>query len=165
MTTQLLPSVATNEALEHIEIVELATATTFAMICGTEPTSFLADSPRVPYEGVVGIISVVGDVAWSIMVCLPRQTAEAVAMIFTGMEVGFDSPDMGGVVAELANVIAGDIVARLDAEGLRAEMSLPMVARGSDIELLDQAKLPAARYSFSLPEGGFDVKLTVGKGR
>ena len=46
------------------------------------------------------------------MLGLPRQTASNLVLAFAGCEIDFDSPDMGDAVGELANILAGDFVAR-----------------------------------------------------
>lgn len=144
-----------------IEAVKRATLATFAMIVGEEP-SYEGDGDRHPKcDGLVGIISFTGDVPWSLMLGLPRETAMALAVKFTGMEVDFDSPDMGDIVGELANILAGDATAQLDAVGITVQMSVPTAARGSDLEMLLPGGLPSVRLNFSSSEGDFWVKVVT----
>src|SRR5207244_10134077 len=110
-------------------------------------------------DGVVGIISFMGGLSWSLMLGLPRETATALALAFAGFEIPFDSADMGDVVGELANVLAGGVSARLDTAGVAAQMSLPTVARGSDVELLLPGGLPSQRLPFASARGQFWVKV------
>jgi CheY-specific phosphatase CheX len=111
-------------------------------------------------DGVVGIISFVGDVTWLLMLVLPKTSAQAIAFKFTNFEVAYDSPDMGDVVGELSNVLAGDIVARLSAEGIKVAMSLPTIMRGHDVEPLLPRGLPSLKMHYTIPDGG-DVFLKL----
>jgi CheY-specific phosphatase CheX len=68
-----------------------------------------------PGDGVYGIISFVGDPCWSFMLGLPRETAAALVERFTGGAVDPESADMADAIGEVANIISGDLVARLEA--------------------------------------------------
>jgi CheY-specific phosphatase CheX len=148
-------------AFEHWECAAEATAGSFAMICGDEPEWHVEGAAAQSYDGIVAVISIVGDVAWVVMLCLPRDTANAIARRFAGYDIAFDSPDMGDAVGEMVNVIAGDLLARLEAVGVKAEMSLPTVARGTDIEPVQHGRMQTMRIGFASAEGAFDVKLAV----
>src|SRR5688572_13568276 len=82
---------------------------------------------------IVGLLSFAGDVAYSFAVILPEKTAPNLARDFAGMELTFDHPDMLYVAGELANLIAGDLVARMEACHIHTRMSLPSLSRGTDI--------------------------------
>lgn len=141
----------------HRDAFTDATVGTLSMFCGGGPT-LEAEEPLPGYfDGVVGVMSLVGDVSWSLMLCLPRETATALAEQFAGFAIDYDSDDMGDVVGELVNVLSGDVAARLETAGVRAELSLPTVARGSDFRLLfpEAASLLTARFASSI--GGFWV--------
>ena len=101
----------------------------FNTILGSEPKFDGDDSDKKIGDGVVGIISFVGDVTWLLMLAIPRKSAEAISLQFTGFEVDYESPEMGDVVGELANVLAGDIVARFARQNTKIGMSLPKIGR------------------------------------
>ncbi|MCS6861883.1 MAG: chemotaxis protein CheX [Abditibacteriales bacterium] len=167
MTTSVVVSTSVSEhgtvPATLVEAVQRATVATFSMICGEEPSYIGDGNDRPKYDGLVGIISFTGDVPWSLMLGLPRETAMALAVKFTGMEIDFDSPDMGDVVGELANILAGDATAQLDAVGVTVQMSVPTAARGSDLEMLLPGGLPSVRLNFSSPDGNFWVKVVTAK--
>jgi CheY-specific phosphatase CheX len=143
------------------DCVKQAVDSTFAMICGDDLKYIGCNGVVEASEsvnGVIGIISLVGDVTWSLVVGLPKETACAMAVKFAGFEIPYDSDDMGDVVAELANVLAGDVSARLDEVGVTASMSLPTAIRGSDVDMM--AGGAASRYMhYSSLEGPFYVKV------
>jgi len=113
--------------------------------------------------GVVGIISFLGDICWTFSVILPEATAPVLINKFTGFEIPFDSPDMGDVVGELANVVAGEIVAKLEAQKIKVQMSLPVIARGHDVEVMTSVAKPQARLEFQSEAGVFWCKLVGAK--
>jgi CheY-specific phosphatase CheX len=155
-STAFPPVVATGarEALE----------TSLASILGAPPTCTASDDCPGSGSGVLGIISFVGDVPWTFILLLPQPTAVALARRFAGFDIAYEGPDMPDVVGELANVIAGEVVARLERKGIKARMSLPSVLRGQDIELTSVHGGPWARFFYRCPQGEFTVALASAKG-
>ncbi|HKI31564.1 MAG TPA: chemotaxis protein CheX [Gemmataceae bacterium] len=143
--------------------VRAAVQSTFASICGGSLTLAPEPNPVAGGPGLVGIISFLGDVNWSFALGLPRDTVTALAARFAGFDIPFDSADMCDVVGELANVVAGDIVAQLDARRLKAQMSLPMVARGSDLEVESPGNMASLRVACRSPQGPFWYRLAAAR--
>ena len=114
-------------------------------------------------EGIVGIISLVGDLSWSVSLGLPKTTAVNMAKVFAGFDIAYDSEDMDDVTGELINVLAGDIVAQLDAVGTSVDMSLPTVARGNQMEVHVPDRLPRIQLHYTSDDGDFAISLTSGK--
>jgi len=159
MLTQAPPTPSTAFPPVLSSVVRDAAIAFFGSYCGMEPCE-QADAPAEQSgPGIMGVISFFGDPVWSLSLVLPETTAVAASKSFTGMDIPFDSPDMGDLVGEMANVMAGDIVARLDAEGITAQMSLPTVARGHDVELLAPSNACTARIKFVSPTGDFWFRL------
>jgi chemotaxis protein CheX len=113
--------------------------------------------------GIIGVISLISQDAWSMMVGLPRDTAIAFAKQFTGNDITYDSRDMGDVVGELANIIAGHAAGRMETAGMKASLSLPIIARGNGITVPRQYELPSVCMGFECPQGGFWVRITSAK--
>ena len=152
-----------NESSRLVDSLDAAVGATFSAILGGWP-SFVAsveDSTRCPR--MVGIIAVIGDVSWSLSLGFPPETAARMAEKFAGFEIEYDSEDMGDVIGELANVLAGDVVAKLDELGIKVGMSLPTVARVSDLHLLEPSAVQSLRFRYSSTEGEFVVGLAMGK--
>lgn len=141
------------------DLVKKSVLETFGSICGMEPDYKGKMDGESPCEAVVGIISLVGVESWSIMVGLPRGTASVMAEKFAGFEIPFESEDMGDAVGELTNILAGDVCARFDEEGIKTDLSLPTITRGSDLELLSPRKQSSTSLEFALPEGRFWITL------
>ena len=151
-----MPSVLTDVSRDSILSI-------FNTIFGAEPKFDGKDNEGKVGEGVVGIISFMGDVNYIIMLALPKDSAIAMASKFCGFDIDYDSPDMSDVVGELANVLAGDIVARMSKEELKVTMSLPTIMRGHDVEPLLPRGLPLEKLSFSMAEGNFMLKVAGAK--
>ncbi len=135
----------------------------FNTIFGAEPKLESDVDGKNLGDGVVGIISFMGDANYIIMLALPKNSAIAMASKFCGFDIDYDSPDMGDVVGELSNVLAGDIIARMNKEGLKITMSLPTIMRGHDVEPLLPRGLPLEKLGFSMEEGAFMLKIAGAK--
>ncbi len=115
------------------------------------------------YDGIIGIISFVGDYTWSMVLGLPHRSAEPIAKMFAGFEIPFDSPDMGDVVGELTNVLAGVISGELESSNLKVHMSLPTIAIGKDFQMSLPENLTSQRIHFITENNDFWIKLIVAK--
>ncbi|PIR01075.1 MAG: hypothetical protein COV66_04455 [Nitrospinae bacterium CG11_big_fil_rev_8_21_14_0_20_45_15] len=144
---------------ELSDCVKDSVASVFNMIMGEEPSFDGSDDSKKVGEGVVGTISFTGDITWLLMLTLPRSSAEKIALKFVGIEIPYDCEDMGGVVAELANCLAGDIVARLSALGIKTAMSLPTMMRGIDVEPILPRNTPSCKQHFTMAEGEMLLKI------
>jgi chemotaxis protein CheX len=147
-----------------VDLIRESTMATFRTICGGEAEFIgLRDMKQDPI-GVQGIIAVVGDLSWSVSLAFPQKTAEALAPQFAGFEIAYDTPDMNDMIGEIANVLAGDVVARLDAQGHDVRMSLPTVARGQNLHVHQPGAVLNVCLFFHIPQGSMSVGLSIGKG-
>lgn len=135
----------------------------FAQYCGLDLAEHKNAVAEAPCPGIMGVISFFGDPVWSFAIVLPETTAVFAAKKFAGFDIPFGSADMGDMVGEMANVIAGDICARLDARGIKAQMSLPTMARGHDVELLPPSDACTSRMALTSTNGNCWFKLVKAK--
>lgn len=160
------PPIAEREAempVVLVEQTERSVSDAFEKICGcpiTVDDSLTGGEDRIR---IVGIISFVGDLMWSLALILPHDSAEATAQKFAGFEIPFDSADMGDVVGELINVLAGVLCGNLEAAGVKSQMSLPTVARGDAFELMRPDNLVSKRSYFTAGPIDFMVDITAMK--
>jgi chemotaxis protein CheX len=158
-------TVTTNSATStHLDLLRESTQATFLTICGAEAEYVGTCVAGHDTTGVQGIIAVVGDLSWSLSLAFSPETAEALALQFAGFEIAYDSADMNDMIGEIANVLAGDVVARLDAQGHNVKMSLPTVARGRDLHVHQPGAVLNEVLCFRLPQGSMAVGLSIGKG-
>lgn len=146
-----------------LEQTEKSIIESFEKICGSITVEENGFGENEHFPKIVGIISFVGDLTWSLTMVLPSNSAEVLAHKFAGFEIPFDSIDMGDVVGELANVVAGVLCGNLESAGLKSQMSLPTVARGSDFEQLMSENLISHHLHFTTAESHFWVKIIMAK--
>ena len=154
-------SATLSEAL--VKCVHDAIIGTCSSILGAAPAR--EPGAEVPHQGpaLIGVISFTGSMTWTCMMGLPQATVCPVVEKFAGFPLEFEAPEMGDAVGELLNVIAGDMVARLDSAGIKAQMSLPTTARGNNVEMMLPAGIASRVLLYNSPLGSFWVKLATGK--
>lgn len=144
----------TLQRLTHGECVPQAAVDILNMTCQASALQDPAVDEAVLNNGaMLVVISLVGDVNWSVFLGIPRDTAVQLAAKFAGFEIPFDSPDMGDAVGELGNIFGGDVKAKLDAKGVRVELSLPSVTRGEALHMLFPTDSPVAQCTFTTSAG------------
>ncbi|AWM37285.1 hypothetical protein GobsT_47670 [Gemmata obscuriglobus] len=144
------------------EAVEGAAATFFSGSCGLTHVPDAQIDDAVDQAGIMSTISFVGDIQWAFALAFPEEAAVGLARTFAGFDIPFDSVDMGDVIGEIVNVIAGDVVGRLAKQKIEARMSLPTTVRGSNVSMMMPTDAPATRFVFSGPAGTcwFDLVAT-----
>jgi len=152
----------TEVSFEHADCVKQAASDVFSMTCGVGMTE-IADNGSENANGVlIAVISIIGDVDWTIYLGLPRVTAESVALKFAGFEIPFDSEDMGDAVGEMANILAGQVKSLLDSRGVTCEISLPSVMRADSVKVLMQKETSTIRSYFETELGNLWTGVVVG---
>ena len=147
------------------DAVRAAVEQTYSAIAGEKPVR-QPDGSHALCPCVAGIISFVGQSPWTLSWFLTEDTAPAIAQKFTGMDIPFDSGDMGDVVGELVNVLAGEVVAQLDRRKITAQMSLPTVVRGSPLELMPEKGTDDLQLDYTSSQGTFWLRLmSASKGK
>lgn len=150
--------------IQHLDCVTLAATGIISSTCGLDPQPVEEREEDVNGESLIlGVISLMGDVEWSLFLGLPTATATAFAAKFAGFEIPFDSPDMGDAVGELTNIFAGQVKTLLDGRGVKANISLPSVLRAEHIKVLIQRDSTSKRLCFETPVGRFWTGILVGK--
>lgn len=116
-----------------------------------------------PCDGLFAIMGFFGDFNWTYTLILPRTTAPGMVEAFAGFSIPYPHPDMGDVVGELANVLAGEVIATLSARKIKIRMGLPTVARGTDVEFLVAEDTPTRDIGFSSAAGPFSFRLMLAR--
>lgn len=152
------------ETLPHSDAVDEAVKEILMMACGTVAEPCEDKGTDMLVDGVIiSVISVMGDVDWSIFLGLPRDTAEALSQAFCGFEIPFDSEDMGDAVGEVTNILAGNVKQILDKRGVEVEISLPSVMRANGLEVLVGRGSSATKNCFESQVGYFWTGVVAGK--
>ncbi len=134
---------------ELVEKVEESVLNTFGSIIGEELEYIEYENGDKPLNGIIGNIAVFNtEHTLSLMLAIPKDTALYFSEVFIGMELPFESDDMGDLVGEISNILAGDVAANVEKVGFRGQSSLPTATRGSDLTLFMPNKPPTKKMKF-----------------
>lgn len=148
------------------EAVKESVINTFGSICGDAPIFIEKMETQGPLNGIIGNIAVFNpDLTFSLMMAIPKATALKISEAFVGMELPFDSGDMGDLIGEIANILAGDVAANIEKVGFRGQSSLPTATRGSDLTLFMPNKPPTIKLNFSSSCGPFMLNMAMSESR
>src|SRR5690554_355131 len=136
---------------EISEILKESVINTFGSICGDAPVFVEGEANQnEPLNGIIGNIAIFNpELTFSLLIAIPKETAAKISEAFIGVELAFDSEDMGDLVDELANILAGDVAANIEKVGFRGQSSLPTATRGSDLTLFMPNKPPTIKLNFN----------------
>lgn len=147
---------------EIIASVRNSVEATFESIMGSRPDFVDGVEKEEPMNGIIGNISVFNaNHTLTLMVAIPRETAVSLSEVFCGMELPFESDDMGDLVGEISNILAGEVAANAEQVGFVGQSSLPTVTRGSDLKLFMPNKPPTSQLRFNGSGGEFWVNLAL----
>jgi len=138
---------------EHLQCVGEAAVEILGAACGMEFQPH-EDKEDLTSDGVViGVISIMGDVEWSIFLGLLKATAITLAAKFADFEIPFDSDDMGDAVGELTNILAGEVKRKLAAKSVSVTILLPTVIRAEGLHVLVQRGMSTTKSCFACEAG------------
>lgn len=150
-----------------VKMVRKSVIDTFESITGDVPEYI--DEPAGnagPLNGMIGNIAVFNnDYTLSLMLAIPKETAVALSEVFIGMELPFESEDMGDLIGEVSNILAGDVAANVEKVGFRGQSSLPTATRGSDLTLFMPNKPPTEKMKFQNANGEFWLTLALSESK
>ncbi|MCD6365701.1 MAG: chemotaxis protein CheX [Planctomycetes bacterium] len=150
--------------IEHSDCVWDSVTEVFQTTCGVDAKQVEAEEEGFGgHKVLVSIISIVGDIDWSIFLGMIEPTAVACVKHFAGFDVPFDSEDMGDAIGELTNILAGRIKAALDQRSIGGDISLPSVMRADNVEVLLESDSSTAKACYECEAGKFWVGVVVGK--
>lgn len=151
-------------AVPHGECVSEAMQYVLAKACDLQLTPEPPDEVVRSGNVVLGMISMHGDVQWSLTLGFARDAAEAVASSFAGSDTPSEQLDLGDAIAELTSIVAGRVKTLLSARGVAVDMSLPTVISTSGLQFLVRRKgTTAADYAhFHSPIGKLWTVVAVG---
>jgi chemotaxis protein CheX len=148
---------------ELVACIKASVSSVFQKSFGDSPSFQSDDESQKIGDGIVGIISFTGDITWIMMMGFPKDCAKGLFPRFAGFELDYDSPDMGDVVGEMANILAGNIVGRLQESGVKCAISLPTLVKGRNVEPLLPRHFPSRKLIVTMPEGIVIVKVVGAK--
>ncbi len=147
-------------AVEHKECLGLAVKKIFRTACGAELKT-LKSTPDTDGSVIVGMISLSGDLNWSIFIGLSSETASSLISKFFGFEIPFDSDDMCDAAGELASILAGEIKTQLSRRGIKVNLSLPSAIRAKNVYIPRQNESDTFRLSLGTSGGNLWAGITT----
>ncbi len=149
-----------------VDLVKESVINTFESLIG-EPPAYHENAEEVKQlNGIIGNIAVFNpDYTLSLMLAIPRETALELSEIFVGMQIPFESEDMGDLVGEISNILAGDVAANVEKIGFRGQSSLPTATRGSDLMLFMPNKPPTEKMRFNGAIGEFWLNMVLNQSK
>ncbi len=151
---------------EITDVVKQSVINTFTNISGEEPAYVEGNGNDDPLNGIIGNIAVFNtEHTLSLMLAIPKETALKLSEIFIGMEIPFESDDMGDLVGEVSNILAGEVAANIEQIGFRGQSSLPTATRGSDLRLFMPNKPPTKKMKFEGPNGEFWLNMALSESK
>lgn len=111
---------------------------------------------------IIGGMSILGAVQWSLVLGFQRSSAAAVASKFAGFDIPEDSHDVGDAISELTNIVAGQVKRLLVNRGLDVEISLPIVSCATGFKTLTRRNSTCERKHFDSDAGKMWTSVTVG---
>ncbi len=149
--------------MEHLQVVPESALDILATTTGTQFEA--SDGLNGDVEGaiIMAVISLVGDIEWSVFIGIPKDTAVGLVEKFAGFAVPFEDDDMGDAIGELTNVLVGDIKMRLDAKGVAVEISLPSVMRAESMKVLIGSQSHIKTTSFMSDMGNMWIGVVAGQ--
>lgn len=149
---------------ELVACVKVSVSSVFNKSFGNPPSFDIDDEESQKIgDGIVGIISYTGDITWLMMMGFPKDCAVKLFAKFVGFELDYESPDMGDVVGEMANILAGNTVGCLGEKGVKCAISLPTIVKGHNVEPLLPQGIPSKNFVATMPEGIVVVKVVGAK--
>ncbi len=152
---------ATSAVVEHADCVQAATTEVLTGTCGLQLAA--ADGLGLGEPIIMAVISLVGDVEWTVFLNMSRQTAAALATRFSGMEIAPESGDLPDAIGELANILGGTVKAQLDRRKIGVNLSLPSVLEAADVEVMVPWHLPTVKTHYKTELGVLCTGVIVGK--
>lgn len=147
---------------ELVEKVRESVITTFESMLGEELEYVGDGNGGDPLNGIIGNVTVFNsEHTLSLMLAIPKDTARFISKVFIGMELPFDSNDMGDLIGEISNILAGDVAANVEKVGFRGQSSLPTATRGSDLTLFMPNKPPTKKMKFSSENTEFLLTMVL----
>jgi chemotaxis protein CheX len=111
---------------------------------------------------VLGMVSIQGEVHWSVALGFTQSSASAVASRFAGYEIPSEGPDLGDAIGEIANIVAGRIKHDLGAKHLAVNISLPTVIWAEAFQVLLQHNTAMDYAHFNSEAGKIWTMVAVG---
>ena len=159
-----IPERAAVCAVPHGECVPLALEEVLARACELKLSPAPVDEAVRHGEIVLGVLSVLGGVHWSVSLGFTAAAACGVASKFSGTAMPSVNQDVGDAIGELTNIVGGRLRPLLAARDIAINLSLPTVLSASGLKILSPNPAHTAFYlrHFDSPVGKLWTAVAIG---
>jgi chemotaxis protein CheX len=125
----------------------------------------LAGGVRAPELGIISLVGITGDWGGSGVFCCSPVLASVICSRMLGTELAPGPPsideDVLDVVAEMTNMMIGNIKNGLEASTGPLAISVPTVIHGRNFEFRNAAGLQGAALAFAAEDHVFEVRISL----
>ena len=144
-----IPVRAESSTLPYVASVPRAMREILAEACKIELVAETPNQALQATDTILILLSVQGNVHWSVLLGFTPLAAAGVASRFAGYDLLFDHPDIGDAIGEIGNIISGRVKTLLTSQGVEVTVSFPTVIKASGFEFLHQPKASAYSVQFN----------------
>jgi two-component system, chemotaxis family, chemotaxis protein CheY len=148
----------------HGECVPLALEEVMAKACEMKLAPASADESVRHGNVVLGVMSLLGGVHWSVSLGFTPEAACGVASKFSGNEMTSVDQDVGDAIGEITNIVGGRLKLLLLARDIVVKHSLPMVFSATGLAVLapHPVKTAISHAHFDSPVGRLWTAVSIG---
>lgn len=161
-----IPDPAGPWTVPHGDVVGDALKRVMRSVCDAELETTTEPFATTAGNVVFSMISIYGEVQWTISVGYEESAAVGVASRLAGEKISFDSEDLGDAIGEITNMVAGEIKRALINRNMQVQISLPTVLAATEIRWLVHSAQSVSndQVRYATPFGKMRIALTVGQG-
>ena len=117
-------------------------------------------STATPVLGVAAVVGVAGDVEGRVLFDMSRITALKIASTMNGEQMIHIDEMVKSTISELANMIVGSAVTRLQETGFNFDLTPPAIIVGDNMEITSQ-RMEALVVPMVTPQGVVEINVAV----
>ncbi len=145
------------------ESVKEATHEVFATMLGIEPLyEGFAGETRAPELGIISLVGITGDWAGSgVFCCSPALARVLCARMLGGEPASVIDDEVLDVVAEITNMMIGNVKTALEYAAGPLAISVPTVIHGRNFEFRNAPGLRSLAMTFTAEGQAFEVRISL----
>jgi chemotaxis protein CheX len=149
--------------VEYVSPFAEASVSVMQMVLNMTPErGALSARPQIFTTQQINVVcGITGDVAGLVIYGMSMVTADRIASKMIGAPVVTFDGLAASAIAELGNMISGNSMALLSAQGFRCDITPPTIIRGSNVKITT-LNIPALVIQLKLPDlGEFEINVSL----
>jgi chemotaxis protein CheX len=144
------------------ESVKDATHEVFATMLGIEPRyEGFAPETRAPELGIISLVGITGDWGGSGVFCCSPALARLLCTRMLGTEPTAIDDEVLDVIAEITNMMIGNVKTALEGAAGPLAISVPTVIHGRNFDFRNAPGLRSLALAFTAEEHAFEVRISL----